>query len=360
MNHTESVTNIPASRWATLLIALTGRRLAVTLVMAVVVSVMINPIFVIPYVEVLGRVLLVATILLLSFTFAEQWHAKWLPRWLAQVFAVCIAAPAATFVTYLISVSGDLPSFLHHPGRVEGFFVITVVSLVFGVLLTLGAQFRERNAHFRSQALELALIKEQLERQALDARLGLLQAQIEPHFLFNTLANVQQLVETGSQRAAPVLKSLIAYLRASMPQLNQSHATLGHEMELVRSYLDLMSMRMPDRLSFSISIDDALKPLRFPTMALLTLVENAIRHGIDPSEVGGQIEVGASQEPMGGLTRVWVSDTVVGMAETATPGTGLSNLRQRISGFFGAQSGLEFIEQPKHGLRAVIRFTPKA
>ncbi len=360
MKHTDPTTKTPAGRWANLLMALTGRRLTVTLVMAVLASVAINPIFITPYVEVLGRVLLVAAILLLTYTFAEQWRGKWLPRWLAQVLAVGVAAPVATFLAYLISVSGDLPAFLDHPGRIEGFFVITVVSLVFGILLALGALFRERGALLHAQTLEFALAKEQLERQALDARLGLLQAQIAPHFLFNTLANVQELVETGSPRAGPVFKSLIAYLRASMPQLNQSHATLGNELELVRSYLELMSMRMPDRLSYRLQVDASLTSLRFPPMALLTLVENAVRHGIDPSEDGGRIEVGASQDPSDGAVRVWVTDTGVGMTETATPGTGLSNLRQRISAFFGPQAGLELSEPPPHGLRAEIRFVREA
>jgi LytS/YehU family sensor histidine kinase len=95
-------------------------------------------------------------------------------------------------------------------------------------------------------------------------------------------------------------------------------------------------------------------------MALLTLVENAVRHGIDPSEDGGQIEVGASRDPSVGGVRVWVIDTGVGMAETATPGTGLSNLRQRINAFFGPQAGLELSEPPPRGLRAEIRFAPEA
>ncbi|MDP2367823.1 sensor histidine kinase [Rhodoferax sp.] len=167
------------------------------------------------------------------------------------------------------------------------------------------------------------------------------------------------LTETGSPRAGPVFKSLIAYLRASMPQLNQSPATLGNELELVRSYLELMAMRMPDRLSYRLQADAALKSLRFPPMALLTLVENAVHHGIDPSVEGGQIEVGARQDPSDGSVRVWVTDTGVGMAETATPGTGLKNLRQRISAFFGPQAGLELSAPAPRGLRAEIHFVPE-
>src|SRR6185369_16293788 len=193
----------------------------------------------------------------------------------------------------------------------------------------LGSAVRERDAQARNQSLQFALERSTLERQALDARLRLLHAQIEPHFLFNTLANVQELVESGSPQAALVLKSLIAYLRAAMPQLNDDAATLGNEAGLVRAYLELMLMRMPDRLRFEVNIPDELKGMRFPSMALLTLVENAVRHGIDPSEQGGTIEVGARRERSGDIV-IWVADSGAGMSEKAAAGTGLTNLRERL------------------------------
>lgn len=357
MDATEATTPAPRGRWATLLIALTGRRLAVTALAALLVSAAINPIFGTPYVSLLGRVMVVAALLLLTYSYAEQWHIKWLPRWQVQLLAVVLAAPVATFLAYLISLSGDLHAFMSWP-RLSGFLIISIVAMAFGPMLALGSLFRERDAQLRAQALEFALAKEQLERQALDARLDLLQAQIEPHFLLNTLANVQELVETGSPRAGPVFKSLIAYLRASMPQLNQSHATLGNEIALVRAYLELMMMRMPDRLAVRYRLDPDLMPLRFPPMALLTLVENAVRHGIDPSVDGGEIEVGAERRGNDGPLRVWVADTGVGMAETASTGTGLGNLRQRLSAYYGPNATLEFSEQQPNGLRAEMSFHP--
>ena len=160
-----------------------------------------------------------------------------------------------------------------------------------------------------------------LERQALDARLALLHAQIEPHFLFNTLANVQALVDSGSPRAAPVLQSLIAYLRAAMPQLHEGGmSTLGDELELVRAYLELMHLRMPDRLQLRVDVDPALLALRFPPMALLTLVENAVRHGIDPSEQGGRIEVGGRLDAATRRVRLWVADTAASACASRADG----------------------------------------
>jgi LytS/YehU family sensor histidine kinase len=237
----------------------------------------------------------------------------------------------------------------------SGFILIASCALVIGPLLALGALYRERDAQARSQSLQFALEKSMLERQALDAQLRLLHAQIEPHFLFNTLANVQALVESGSPQAAAVLTSLIAYLRGAMPQLHDDAATLANEIGLVRAYLELMHMRMPDRLRFEIRVPDDLNPVRFPPMALLTLVENAIRHGIDPSEQGGQVEIGAQRDP-DGRVRVWVADSGVGMSEQAAPGTGLTNLRARLRAFYGESAQVELIEQPPHGLRAELVF----
>jgi len=179
--------------------------------------------------------------------------------------------------------------------------------------------------------------------------------QVEPHFLFNTLANVQALVETGSPRAPAVLRSLIAYLKATMPRLDDGDTQLGREMALVRSYLELMHLRMPDRLRFTVETDPALQGFPCPPMLLLTLVENAVRHGIDPAESGGSIVVTASRETRGGdHVRLAVRDDGVGMGESAVPGTGLANLRERLAAFYGGAARLELTEVEPHGLLAEI------
>ena len=138
-----------------------------------------------------------------------------------------------------------------------------------------------------------------------------------------------------------------------MPRLNDHDATLEGEAGLVRAYLELMHMRIPDRLQFRVDIPDELKTLRFPSMALLTLVENAVRHGIDPSEQGGTIEVTALRAADGAV-HVAVVDSGVGMSETAAAGTGLANLRERLAGFYAGAASLDLIEHPPHGLRACI------
>jgi len=120
----------------------------------------------------------------------------------------------------------------------------------------------------------------------------------------------------------------------------------------VRAYLDLMHLRMPDRLEIALDVPPPLERVRFPSMAVLTLVENAVRHGIDPSERGGRIEVGARRD--GDTLSVWVADSGVGLDPSAVPGLGLANLRQRLSALYGAAGRLELSEVPGGGLRAEI------
>ena len=339
--------------------AFTLPRVGIALALAVLVAAVLNPIYVTPFPILLGRMLVIAMLLLVAFTLAGAWRVPGLPRWVAQVVAVALVAPIATFLVYLPSIWFPGVSRLHE-GYVTGYTIIAGSALVIGPLLALGALYRERDAQARSEALHFQLERSTLEKQALDARLRLLHAQVEPHFLFNTLANVQALVESGSPQAGPVLRSLIAYLRAAMPRLQSVSTTLGAEAALVRAYLELMQMRMPDRLTWRIDIPEALGALRFPPMALLTLIENAVRHGIDPSEDGGSIEVSARQDPGDGRIRVSVLDTGVGLLDGGEAGTGLANLRERLQAFFGTDAALELHEVAPHGVRAEIVFAPTA
>ena len=349
------------SPWA----ALNVRSVALALALGLAVAAALNPMFATPFPVLLGRTVFLALALLIVYVVAgwlfERLLPARVPRWLRQTLqavAVAVAAPLAAFGSSLVAAGGDLAMFLDHSGRMLGFLWIASVGLILGLVLTTGALLRERESQEHAQALQFALERSTLERQVLDARLNLLQAQIEPHFLFNTLANVQALVENNSPRAAPVLASLIAYLRAAMPRLQGGAQTLANEAALVRAYLALMQMRLPDRLQVQVDLPDALAGRRFPPMALLTLVENAVRHGIDPAEDGGRIEVGARAEPGGGL-RLWVADTGVGLASHAPAGTGLANLRDRQAAFYGGAAVLELHEVQPHGLRAEILLPPE-
>ena len=349
----------PLTHWDRSRLVPTRRQLALAVALALAGAVAINPITMNPFVEILGETLFVAMVLLFSFTVAGAWRQAWLPRWVAQVLAIGLGAALSPLAVQLLSMHGDFSAFIASPHNVRGYVLVTFSAAIVGTLFALGALYRERDAQARAEALQFALERETLQRQATDAQLHLMTAQIEPHFLLNTLANVQQLVESGSPRAAPVFRSLIAYLRAAMPQLHQRAATLGDEERLVQAYLELMLMRMPDRLAFAVEIEPSLRALPFPPMALLTLVENAIRHGIDPGCDGGRIEVGARRDA-GGAVALWVADTGVGLTEGAGTGTGLRNLRDRLHVFFGPDASVTLHDHAPHGVHAEIRVTPAA
>ena len=244
--------------------------------------------------ELMGRTMLVGLVALLAFGIFERWPARlpaWLARWALQVLGVVIAVPLGVLALYVVLSMGDQQPFWRNPLRLNGFMMMSVTGVLLAPWMAVSALFRQRDEAARNQALAFELERSELERKALDSRLHLLQAQVEPHFLFNTLANVRELVDAGSPQASKVLGSLIAYLRAAVPRLHEASTTLGQELDLVRAYLELMHMRMPDRLQFDLQADKAALGLRCPPTTLLTLVENAVRHRVDPSEKGGRIEV---------------------------------------------------------------------
>jgi LytS/YehU family sensor histidine kinase len=183
-----------------------------------------------------------------------------------------------------------------------------------------------------------------------------MRAQIEPHFLFNTLANVRRLINTDSAAAKAMLGHLTQYLSAMLPRMRTARSTLGDEVAFALAYLNVHEIRMGARLTVRTDVDATLSPLAFPPMMLVTLVENAIRHGIDPSEQGGRIDVGARRDAGGAEVQVWVEDSGVGLHETAQPGTGLANLRARLAAFYGPSARLELLESASHGVRAQIFF----
>jgi signal transduction histidine kinase len=304
------------------------------------------------------RVVAIAFAAMIAFGIFEQWPRRlprWLGRWVLQVLATAVVIPFVTVWIYNVSTEpGALPFWKDMP-RMEGFATLTGMGIFFCPWIALAALVRQKDALARHQALEFDLARSELQRQALDARLNLLQAQVAPHFLFNTLANVKALVDSGSPRASAVLDSLIAYLRAAVPQLHQAATTVGQELQLVRAYLELMHMRMPDRLQFGIHVDPEALQLRCAPMTLLTLVENAVRHGIDPSEEGGSIQITVRKR--GERCIVQVGDTGMGLQESSQGlGTGLSSLRERLELIFGGDAELRLSEQQPHGMVAEVEF----
>src|SRR5204863_1348122 len=235
------------------------------------------------------------------------------------------------------------------PLRMAGWTHLTIAGILLAPWTALAAIVRQKEAFARDQTLAFALERSELERQALETRLHLLQAQVAPHFLFNTLANVQALVDAGSPHASPVLRSLVQYLRAAVPLLHESAATIEREVQLVRPYLELMQMRIPDRLQYTMNVDPTMLRVRCPPTTLLTLVENAVRHGIDPSEEGGRIDIDIVRT--GDRCVVRVADTGVGLHAAANGlGTGLATLRERLQLIFGDAAELRLIADAARGV----------
>jgi len=180
-----------------------------------------------------------------------------------------------------------------------------------------------------------------------EAKMQMMQAQIEPHFLFNTLASVEHLIETDPPRAGAMQRSLIQYLRAVIPQVreNTGHTNLGREVAIVREYLNLLKMRMEERLEYSLAIPEGLNSAAFPAMMLQTLVENSIKHGLEPKAEGGHIRISA--EVAHNKLRVTVSDNGLGFnaaSNTAGTGLGLQNIRERLALLY--QGTCQFIITP--------------
>jgi signal transduction histidine kinase len=195
---------------------------------------------------------------------------------------------------------------------------------------------------------------EQLERTVLEARMEALQAQIEPHFLFNTLASIDQLIQTDPPRASRMQQSLIRYLRSAMPQMRDgSRPTLGQQINLCSAYLEIMSMRMEERLHPVMIVPEGLKSAVFPSMMLQTLVENAIKHGLEPKPEGGKLEIAAEID--NGQLAVHVSDTGVGFMPQGESGVGLANIRERLKVLYHGRAELIITVLPAGGTCATIK-----
>lgn len=194
-----------------------------------------------------------------------------------------------------------------------------------------------------------------IEKQAVQAQLQMLQAQIEPHMLFNTLANLQGLIAVDAARAQHMLDQLIQYLRATLTSSRSEQTSLAQEFSLMEAYLGLMKVRMGSRLSYALQLPDELRALKMPPMLLQPLVENAIKHGLEPKVDGGRIEVGARRE--GGLLVLTVNDDGLGLdAAAAGAGTqvGVANVRERLQALYGARAGFSLNPATPSGVTAQL------
>lgn len=233
---------------------------------------------------------------------------------------------------------------------------LVVIYGLFGGGLALRAYFSEhRRWDEHHHVRELNALESRVHEA--DLRLGVLQAQVEPHFLFNTLASVRALVRQDPAQAEATLDALVDFLRATIPKLREDrglHATLGQQLDLCSSYLALMQVRMGGRLTYDVRADEALRAAPFPPSLLITLVENAIKHGIEPRPGPGRIEIDAVRD--GDALRVQVRDDGAGLRPGLSTGVGLANVREQLAARYGARAA--FVLSPAaegRGVCAEIR-----
>jgi len=232
-------------------------------------------------------------------------------------------------------------------------FVWLLVLALFGTKALMSGKKR---AEAEMQSATAAAERESMQRQLSEARMAAMQAQVEPHFLFNTLASVEHLIETDPPRASAMQRTLIQYLRAVIPQMRDANLTtsLGREVDMVTSYLDLLKMRMEERLTVDLQVPDGLRSAAFPPMMLQSMVENAIKHGLECKPDGGHLEVRA--EIVDSKLRVTVADNGVGFGVMPSKGTGLglSNIRERLKLLHGEAGQLHIAANVPSGVIATI------
>lgn len=240
------------------------------------------------------------------------------------------------------------------PKILNGTGVVLLIIVLPGFAL---AMIRSRHHALLTAQAQQEAEQARLARELSETQLRLLRAQIEPHFLFNTLGAVQQLAEEKAPRAAELTAHLIDFLRASTSEMRREQVPLASEFRLVESYLQVMQIRMGARLRCRIDLPEALAHLPVPSMLVLTLAENAIKHGIEPSLSGGTIEVAAEEDA--GKVRIRVRDSGVGMSDTPGNGLGLENIQHRLRLAYGEAAALR-LSEAEPGLLAEITIPREA
>ena len=295
--------------------------------------------------------------LLIDGTRLALWGERQRPR-LPFLLLIVIAVPIAQnagLALFSLLTGNEVPSFgsFSSPTMI-GTWLFTLAATGASTLFFIN---REKISRLEAAAAEERARAESVARQALQAQLQLLQAQIEPHMLFNTLANLQGLIGFDPPRAQLLLDQLIQYLRATLLSSRAQSTTLGQEFALMEAYLGLMSVRMGARLSYAIHLPDDLRALGVPPMLLQPLVENAIQHGLEAHIDGGHIDVSAARD--GASLVLTVSDNGLGLhqANPARHGThvGLANIRERLGALYGARADFSLSDGVPAG--AVARLT---
>jgi signal transduction histidine kinase len=299
--------------------------------------------------DLLVSALCVGYVSMVLFTIAGNIRQERIPRELMQILAIVMGSFLGTIIAGLVKGRDVRQMFTD---RLSGVLITMALGLGVGCVVVATYILREKHARDQARFHRGESERHQLEKSLLEAKLQLMQAQVEPHFLFNTLANVQHLVETDPRGAGRMLESLIQYLRAALPQMRESATNLGREVDMARAFLEIQRVRMGSRLDFAIDVPDMLMCRDFPPMMLITLVENAVKHGVDPCCESGTITIRALEGD--GRLRVSVEDTGEGIKPKKGGGVGLANIRDRLKALYGTSARLVIEERAPRGVVASI------
>ncbi|MBC8460917.1 MAG: histidine kinase [Deltaproteobacteria bacterium] len=268
-----------------------------------------------------------------------------------QLIVIIVALTIGSIVGVLLGtvVAGIGPSIFFQK---YSLFQMIILGLLFGSIISYFFVSRETISATKALVQEEKIKRLTSEKKFAETNLRLLQAQIEPHFLFNTLSNILSLSDTDPERGKSMLEDLIHYLRSSLSKTREKTSTIGHEVELIQAYINIFKVRMGDRLRYHIDVPDSIRDVPFPPMLVQPLVENAIKHGLEPRIEGGEISFRAEEE--GGILRFEISDTGLGFNEDGEIGVGLSNVKERLQSLYGDKGQLTLEENQPSGLKAII------
>jgi signal transduction histidine kinase len=272
-------------------------------------------------------------------------------QYVAAAIAILIATAIVLFVVY------DFSDVLDEPWPVLSTEMLMYTADIFrysllGSVITCAWLYLRAEAEHAAAAEQVAIDTERMNRQTAEARLQMLEAQIEPHFLFNTLAHVKRLYDTDRDAGVRMMRNLKEYLSVALPQMREGVATLGREIDHTVAYLGIQKIRMGRRLAYGIDIPEDLRDARLPPLMVLTLVENAVKHGLSPLQKGGRIDVRATST--GGRLRIEIADTGSGFTKSEGGGTGLANIRARLTSTYGTAARFSLALNQPTGVIATI------
>ncbi len=265
------------------------------------------------------------------------------------VIAIVLGAVVGT--SFAVFVTGGYPIIHEEEGRwllISSFICSIIIGCIVCYYFYLVAKQKET-----SNQLTLEQLKQTEYEQALtENNLKILQAQIEPHFLFNTLSNVIGLIDQRPDDAKKMLEHFTHYLRSSLSRTRESVTTLGDEIDIINAYLSIQKIRMEERLNYTITLDEALKDIPFPPLLIQPLVENSVRHGLESVLKGGEIRVDVKHRD--NTLRIMVSDTGKGADKLQSDGIGLQNIRERLSSIFQGKAEIEIRANKPQGLTTIL------